>query len=336
MLGFAVLLAAPRALRARSATPVVPLSAKRDAAPLAALDRRPEQRSDRAIGDGQIHDPQCAASRRGRQDRRDLRSAAQRGRHTTTHSTLHLLPDDPAAGWIVDSPGMKVFGLAHVAPDVLAHAFVEFRPFLGRCRFRDCRHDREPGCAMTPRWPQGTSQPFRVALWKRLVRRAARRAAAGGLPTAPRWRASAAASAAATAPARARRGRPRWEGCRRRARRPAPISGRKSGSPPPNRNGPSQHHARAPRRPLASTTPTCSPPSSFAPRRGLRAPAIRGSSKSPTTANESAVRRTGTQSSSHSSRRAGPPKSRAPARSVSLRMPPRVAAPFLASSAAAR
>ena len=43
---------------------------------------------------------------------------------------------------------MKVFGLAHVDPDDLAQAFVEMRPFLGHCRFRDCRHDAEPGCAI--------------------------------------------------------------------------------------------------------------------------------------------------------------------------------------------
>ena len=63
---------------------------------------------------------------------------------------------------------MKVFGLAHVAPDAIAHAFVEFRPLLGHCRFRDCRHDREPGCAVTPRWPRGEIAPHRIALRHRL------------------------------------------------------------------------------------------------------------------------------------------------------------------------
>jgi ribosome biogenesis GTPase len=99
----------------------------------------------------------------------EISASLNAGRHTTTHSTLHLLSDDPAAGWIVDSPGMKMFGMAHVAADVLAHAFVEFRPFLGRCRFRDCRHDREPGCAIDAAVAAGDIQPFRVALWKRLV-----------------------------------------------------------------------------------------------------------------------------------------------------------------------
>ena len=99
----------------------------------------------------------------------EISASLNAGRHTTTHSTLHLLSDDPAAGWIVDSPGMKMFGIAHVAADTLAHAFVEFRPFLGHCRFRDCRHDREPGCAVDAAVTAGAIQPFRVALWRRLV-----------------------------------------------------------------------------------------------------------------------------------------------------------------------
>jgi ribosome biogenesis GTPase len=99
----------------------------------------------------------------------EVSAALNAGRHTTTHSTLHLLGNDAAAGWIVDSPGMKMFGMAHVAADALAEAFVEFRPFLGHCRYRNCRHDREPGCAIDAAVAAGSIQPFRVALWRRLV-----------------------------------------------------------------------------------------------------------------------------------------------------------------------
>ncbi|CAG0974082.1 ribosome biogenesis GTPase / thiamine phosphate phosphatase [Burkholderiales bacterium] len=91
------------------------------------------------------------------------------GRHTTTETALFLLPGD-ADGWLVDSPGMKVFGIAHAEPDALAGAFVEMRPFLGRCRFRDCRHDREPGCAVLAAVDDGRIAPQRLALLHALWR----------------------------------------------------------------------------------------------------------------------------------------------------------------------
>ena len=64
---------------------------------------------------------------------------------------------------------MKAFGLAHVAPDELPRAFVELRPFLGRCRFRDCRHEREPGCAVREAVDAGLVAPHRLALLHELV-----------------------------------------------------------------------------------------------------------------------------------------------------------------------
>jgi ribosome biogenesis GTPase len=111
----------------------------------------------------------------------EVSTALRAGRHTTTATTLYPLPALGETAWIVDSPGMKAFGLAHVAPDALEHAFVELRPFIGKCRFRDCRHDREPGCAMQEAVAQGVVQPFRLALLRDLIREAA--------PTAPSLRA---------------------------------------------------------------------------------------------------------------------------------------------------
>ncbi len=89
------------------------------------------------------------------------------GRHTTTSTALYMLGDD---GWIVDSPGVKVFGLAHLDRDRLAEAFVELRPYLGHCRFRDCRHDAEPGCAVTAAVDAGRVAPHRVALLHAIAR----------------------------------------------------------------------------------------------------------------------------------------------------------------------
>jgi ribosome biogenesis GTPase len=96
--------------------------------------------------------------------------ALKSGRHTTTSTTLYLLAD---RSWIVDSPGMKVFGLAHVPADELPAAFVEMRPYLGHCRFRNCRHGAEPGCAITEAVERGDIAPYRLNLLHALLREVA-------------------------------------------------------------------------------------------------------------------------------------------------------------------
>jgi ribosome biogenesis GTPase len=99
----------------------------------------------------------------------EVSAALATGRHTTSNSTLHGLPAEFGDAWIVDTPGLKAFGLAHVAPDDLARAFVELRPHLGRCRFRDCRHLNEPGCAVREAVASGQMAPHRLALLHELV-----------------------------------------------------------------------------------------------------------------------------------------------------------------------
>lgn len=99
-----------------------------------------------------------------------ISDALRSGRHTTSSTALYRLPD--ASGWLVDSPGMKVFGLAHCAPDAVKQAFVELRDLLPQCRFRDCRHDREPGCAVQTAVAKGRVAPQRVALLQALLREA--------------------------------------------------------------------------------------------------------------------------------------------------------------------
>ena len=99
----------------------------------------------------------------------EVSEALSTGRHTTSQSTLYPLAERDGGGWIVDSPGLKVFGLAHLEPEQIAEAFVEMRPFLGRCRFRDCRHDREPGCAIWQAVDEGKVAAHRVQLLQRLV-----------------------------------------------------------------------------------------------------------------------------------------------------------------------
>ncbi|HEY5862439.1 MAG TPA: ribosome small subunit-dependent GTPase A [Casimicrobiaceae bacterium] len=96
------------------------------------------------------------------------------GKHTTSSAALYRIPALGDDGWIVDSPGLKTFGLAHVASSALEHAFVELRPYLGHCRFRDCRHDHEPGCAVTAAVDAGRVEGFRVDLLHTLKRESAR------------------------------------------------------------------------------------------------------------------------------------------------------------------
>lgn len=74
----------------------------------------------------------------------EISAALGSGRHTTTLTRLY----PHANGWLIDSPGLQAFGLAHLDTAALEAAFTEFRPYLGQCRFRNCRHDAEPGCAL--------------------------------------------------------------------------------------------------------------------------------------------------------------------------------------------
>lgn len=69
----------------------------------------------------------------------------RKGRHTTTFAALYPLS---FGGFIVDTPGIREFGVLDVEPWELSHHFVEFRPFLEHCRFPTCTHDHEPGCAV--------------------------------------------------------------------------------------------------------------------------------------------------------------------------------------------
>ncbi len=80
-----------------------------------------------------------------RAETREISEVLDTGKHTTTFARLYPLPE---GGGIIDSPGMQTFGLVHLDSEALEASFPEFRPYSGSCRFRDCRHDTEPGCAL--------------------------------------------------------------------------------------------------------------------------------------------------------------------------------------------
>ncbi len=96
----------------------------------------------------------------------ELSAALGSGRHTTTHARLYRLDADSA---IIDSPGLQEFGLQHVDTVELAGCYVEFRPFLGHCKFNDCRHISEPGCAIDDAAAAGTIDALRLASYRELL-----------------------------------------------------------------------------------------------------------------------------------------------------------------------
>jgi ribosome biogenesis GTPase len=93
----------------------------------------------------------------------EISEALDSGRHTTTFTRLFTLPE---GGWVIDSPGMQVFGLAHFTRGQIEAAFPEFRELLGQCRFRDCRHLHEPDCALREAVARGKASEARLA-WLR-------------------------------------------------------------------------------------------------------------------------------------------------------------------------
>lgn len=88
------------------------------------------------------------------------------GRHTTTHAQLYALDDSTR---IIDSPGMHAFGLSHVPPEDLASCFTDLRPLLGHCRFSNCRHDGEPGCALDAAARDSRIGAGRLASYRRIL-----------------------------------------------------------------------------------------------------------------------------------------------------------------------
>lgn len=145
---------------------VVTLSAKRDAGPLRAfLDGKTSVLVGQS-GMGKstiIHALVPAAAVRIA----EISAALDSGRHTTTHARLYHLDRSTR---IIDSPGLQAFGLHHLEIPELAEAFVEFRPCLGRCRFRDCRHLSEPGCAVAAACAAGTISDRRLESYRELLR----------------------------------------------------------------------------------------------------------------------------------------------------------------------
>ena len=96
----------------------------------------------------------------------DIREDDARGRHTTTGRSLHRMG---TGGWLIDTPGMRGLGVAEVAYGIDA-TFPEISELAETCKFRDCEHETEPGCAVQAAIKSGGIDPDRLKRFKKLKR----------------------------------------------------------------------------------------------------------------------------------------------------------------------
>ena len=99
------------------------------------------------------------------QDTFAVRDDDQRGRHTTTSRSMHRLPQ---GGWLIDTPGMRELQLVDVA-DALDDVFAEVAELAERCRFSDCAHEAEPGCAVQAAIADGMLDADRLRRYRKLL-----------------------------------------------------------------------------------------------------------------------------------------------------------------------
>lgn len=96
----------------------------------------------------------------------DVSDVSGLGQHTTTAARLYHFPH---GGDVIDSPGVREFGLWHLEPEQITRGFVEFREFLGHCKFRDCKHDTDPGCAIREAVENGEIDEARFENYHRIL-----------------------------------------------------------------------------------------------------------------------------------------------------------------------
>jgi ribosome biogenesis GTPase len=90
----------------------------------------------------------------------DIRNTDARGRHTTTARSMHRMQ---AGGWLIDTPGMRALRLADARAG-LEMVFADIEALAIQCKFNDCAHESEPGCAV-----RGAVEPERLKRWRKLM-----------------------------------------------------------------------------------------------------------------------------------------------------------------------
>jgi len=97
---------------------------------------------------------------------REISTVLDSGKHTTTHAKLYSLDENSS---LIDCPGVQAFGLHHLTLGRIEQGFIEFAQYLGLCRFRDCHHLHEPGCALLDAVAKGKIDPRRLELFQQIA-----------------------------------------------------------------------------------------------------------------------------------------------------------------------
>jgi ribosome biogenesis GTPase len=88
------------------------------------------------------------------------------GQHTTTVARLYHFD---IGGHLIDSPGIREFGLWHMTPEQVSEGFIEFSDYLGTCKFRDCKHKNDPGCALISAVENGNIRQERLTSFQKIL-----------------------------------------------------------------------------------------------------------------------------------------------------------------------
>lgn len=93
-------------------------------------------------------------------------SSKGQGKHTTTFTRLYHLP---TGGTLIDSPGVREFGVSHMTEEEILRGFIEFKPFLDDCKYRNCRHGKDRDCALNKALEEGKIAEKRFRSYKELT-----------------------------------------------------------------------------------------------------------------------------------------------------------------------
>ncbi|MDP3406713.1 ribosome small subunit-dependent GTPase A [Bosea sp. (in: a-proteobacteria)] len=116
------------------------------------------------VGKSTLVNALAGHAREDEQQTGDIRAHDAQGRHTTTSRSLHAIE---GGGWVIDTPGMRTLHVSDAAAG-LDTLFAEISELTHLCRFRDCTHEHEPGCAVQDAVKQGRIDPDRLARWRKL------------------------------------------------------------------------------------------------------------------------------------------------------------------------
>jgi ribosome biogenesis GTPase / thiamine phosphate phosphatase len=100
------------------------------------------------------------------QTTKDISKFTTKGVHTTTFAEMFELP---GGGYLIDTPGIKEFGILDIDEHELSHYFVEMRKYLGQCKYNNCKHLNEPGCVVLEKMEEGFIHPYRYDSYVRIL-----------------------------------------------------------------------------------------------------------------------------------------------------------------------